>query len=63
MANKGRVITYENMYEKVWREEAIGNEKNSVRCHGSILKNSEKACKINIFMPKQGTCYTTTTPF
>ncbi len=32
-------------------------------CHGSILKCSEKACVINSFMAKQGTYYTTITPF
>lgn len=28
-------------------------------CHGSILKYSEKACKINGFMAKIGVCYIT----
>ena len=32
-------------------------------CHGSILKCSEKACKINDFTAKQGAYYTTNTPF
>lgn len=32
-------------------------------CHGSILKYSGKASKINGFTEKQGTYYTTTTPF
>jgi len=32
-------------------------------CHGSILRSSEKACKINGFMERQGAYYTTTTPF
>ncbi len=32
-------------------------------CHGSILKYSEKACKINGFIVLKGAYYTTTTPF
>lgn len=32
-------------------------------CHGSILKCSGKACKINGFMARKGAYYTTTTPF
>lgn len=32
-------------------------------CHGSILKSPKKACKINDFIEKKGTYYTTTTPF
>ena len=32
-------------------------------CHGSILKNPGKACKINAFTEHNGTYYTTTTPF
>ena len=32
-------------------------------CHGSILMNPRKACKINDFVAMQGAHYTTTTPF
>lgn len=32
-------------------------------CHGSILKKSEKACKINDFTMEKGIYYTTTTLF
>lgn len=31
-------------------------------CHGSILKSPEKASKINGFMKRKGTYYTTATP-
>lgn len=31
-------------------------------CHGNILKNSGKACKINGFAERKGAYYTTTTP-
>lgn len=32
-------------------------------CHGSILKNPEKVCRINDFTAGKGAYYTTTTPF
>ena len=31
--NKGRVLTYEQIYQRVWGEEALGNENNAVGCH------------------------------
>ena len=33
VANKGRVLTYEQIYQKIWGEEYIGNENNAVGCH------------------------------
>lgn len=33
VANKGRVLTYEQIYQKVWSEEALSNENNAVGCH------------------------------
>ena len=32
-ANKGRVLTYAQIYERIWGEEALGNERNAVGCH------------------------------
>jgi hypothetical protein len=32
-------------------------------CHGSILKNTGKASKINRFLNRNSTYYVTTTPF
>ena len=32
-------------------------------CHGSILRNPEKACYINVFHRSNGAYYTTITPF
>jgi hypothetical protein len=32
-------------------------------CHGNILKNPERVCKINDFLAERGAYYTTTTPF
>ena len=31
--NKGRVLTYRQIYQKVWGEEPFGNESNAVGCH------------------------------
>lgn len=33
VANKGRVLTYEQIYQRVWDEVCIGNEGNAVGCH------------------------------
>ena len=33
VANKGRVLTYEQMYEWIWGADAIGNERKSVGYH------------------------------
>lgn len=33
VANKGRVLTYEQIYQNVWDEEPLGNESNAVGCH------------------------------
>lgn len=33
VANEGRVLTYEQIYQKVWGEDPLGNENNAVGCH------------------------------
>lgn len=33
VANKGRVLTYEQIYERIWDEVCIGGESNAVGCH------------------------------
>lgn len=38
VANKGIVLTYEQIYEKVWGEEGLGNESNAVGCHVRNLR-------------------------
>lgn len=32
-ANRGRVLTYEQIYQRVWGEESFGNENNTIGCH------------------------------
>ena len=33
VANKGCVLTYDQIYRKVWGEEAFGNANNAIACH------------------------------
>ena len=42
--NKGRVLTYEQIYEKLWDENALSNTNNTVGCHiRSLLRKLNKA--------------------
>lgn len=42
-ANKGIVLTYEKIYQKVWGGERLGNESNVVGCHMRRLR--KKLCE------------------
>lgn len=44
-ANKGRVLTYEQIYDKVWGEISAGNEKDTVGLHIRNLR--KKLCDTN----------------
>ncbi len=33
VANKGRVLTYDQIYSKVWGEDSYGDESNAIGCH------------------------------
>ena len=37
--NKGHVLTYAQIYQDVWGEEALGNENNAVKCHIRNLRH------------------------
>ena len=37
-ANKGRVLTYDQIYQKIWKEEAFGNVNNAIACHVHNLR-------------------------
>lgn len=39
VANKGIVLTYEQIYQRVWGEEGLGNESNAVGCHVRNLRD------------------------
>lgn len=41
--NRGQVLTYEQIYQNVWGDEAIGRENNAVKCH--IRNQCEKLFK------------------
>ncbi len=45
--NRGRVLTYDQIYHKVWNEYTIGNEKNAVKCH---IRNIRE--KLDAALPK-----------
>lgn len=47
VVNKGRVLTYNQIYHKVWNEDTIGNEKNAVKCHIRNIRD-----KLNVTMPE-----------
>ena len=49
MINKGRVLPYERIYEKVWGEGAFGDERNSVRCQIRNLR--DKLHKVSSNLP------------
>ena len=38
VANRNRVLTYEQIYQRVWGEDAIGNESNAVGWHVRNLR-------------------------
>lgn len=45
--NKGRVLTYDQIYQKIWKEEAFGNANNAIACHVHNLRE-----KIGRLLPK-----------
>ena len=47
VVNRGRVLTYDQIYHKVWNEYTIGNEKNAVKCH---IRNIRE--KLDAALPK-----------
>lgn len=38
VVNRGQVLTYEQIYQKVWGDEAIGSENNAVKCQIKNLR-------------------------
>lgn len=40
--NKGYVLTYRQIYERIWKEPSLGNEVNAIRCH---MHNLQKKLK------------------
>lgn len=37
-SNKGRVLTYSQIYQNVWENDSVGNEKNTICCHIHKIK-------------------------
>lgn len=42
-ANKGIVLTYEQIYQKIWGGDGLGNERNTVGCHIRNLREKLNA--------------------
>lgn len=38
VANIGRVLTYDQIYQEIWKEEAFGNANNAIACHVHNLR-------------------------
>ena len=38
VANKGYVLTYDQIYRKIWKEDALGTENNAIACHVHNLR-------------------------
>lgn len=33
VVNRGHILTYSQIYQKIWGEDALGNESNTIKCH------------------------------
>lgn len=45
VANEGCVLTYDQIYRKIWKEEVFGSTNNAIKCHVQNLR--EKLRKVN----------------
>lgn len=43
VANEGYVLTYDQIYQKVWGEEAFGSTNNAIKCHIRNLREKLRA--------------------
>ena len=41
VVNRGQVLTYEQIYQSVWGDEAIGKENNAVKCHIRVVDDKD----------------------
>lgn len=37
-SNKGRVLTYDQIYQEIWKEQSFGNANNAIACHVHNLR-------------------------
>lgn len=61
-ANRGCVLTYEQIYQKIWKEEAFGNANNAIACHVHNLREkigriSPKGCFVIRCVREVGYCF------
>lgn len=50
-SNRGQVLTYEQIYHKVWKNNAIGVENNAIGCHVRNLKKKLQNASPSIKIP------------
>lgn len=50
-SNKGQILTYEQIYRHIWKEEAFGNANNAIACHIHNLRE-----KIGKLLPDSWFC-------
>ncbi len=46
VVNQGHVLTYSQIYQKIWGGDALGNESNTIKCHIRNLRD-----KLNAALP------------
>lgn len=46
VVNQGHVLTYNQIYQKIWGGDALGNESNTIKCHIRNLRD-----KLNAALP------------
>lgn len=61
-ANKGRVLTYDQIYQKIWKEEAFGSANNAIACHvhnlrGKIGRILPEGCFVIRCVREVGYCF------
>lgn len=65
-ANKGRVLTYDQIYQRIWGEEAFGNVNNAIACHVHNLREKigrllPEGCFVIRCVREVGYCFETDT--
>lgn len=43
VVNQGHVLTYSQIYQKIWGGDALGNESNTIKCHIRNLRDKMNA--------------------
>lgn len=58
VVNEGYVLTYDQIYQKVWREEAFGSTNNAIKCHIRNLREANPDAPFSIRCVREvGYCF------